>query len=147
MVVVKIKAQCTKKKKKKFMLTNLIRNLCGCMVGGIQWNMSWETTAMKDHLSGQTPHFGGQKDLPVHFSITEPVTTDHHLSWQTIHFWHKDLHFNCTCHQRPPVLTDHIFVANGVISQDRFYCTCMYHYATWLPYMYNYVTEHAMYLI
>ncbi len=30
---------------------------------------------------------------------------------------------NWTCHQRPPVLTDHIFVANGVVFQDRFYCT------------------------
>ncbi len=26
------------------------------------------------------------------------------------------------CHERPAVLTDHIFVANGVVFQDRFYC-------------------------
>ncbi len=31
--------------------------------------------------------------------------------------------FECkqTCHQRPPVLRDHIFMANRVF-QDRFYC-------------------------
>ncbi len=39
-----------------------------------------------------------------------------------MHFRQKDLHFNWTCHQRPPVLTDHIFVANEVVFQDRFYC-------------------------
>ncbi len=27
--------------------------------------------------------------------------------------------YNWTCHQRPPVLTDHIFVATGVVFQDR----------------------------
>ncbi len=26
------------------------------------------------------------------------------------------------CHETPPVLTDHIFVANGVVFQERFYC-------------------------
>ncbi len=36
-----------------------------------------------------------------YFNLTEPVTRDH-LS---------------------PVLTDHIFVANGVVFQDRFYCS------------------------
>ncbi len=30
--------------------------------------------------------------------------------------------YNWTCHQRPPVLTDHIFVANGVVFQDILYC-------------------------
>ncbi len=30
---------------------------------------------------------------------------------------------NWTCHQRPRALTDHIFVANGVVFQDRFYCS------------------------
>ncbi len=35
--------------------------------------------------------------------------------------------FKCiwTCHQRPPVLRDHIFMANRVVFQDRFYCTCI----------------------
>ncbi len=37
---------------------------------------------------------------PWHFSITEPVTRDH-----------------------APVLTDHIFVANVVVFQERFYCS------------------------
>ncbi len=31
---------------------------------------------------------------------------------------------NWTCHQRPPVLRDHIFMANWAVFQDRFYCTC-----------------------
>ncbi len=46
----------------------------------IRWNLSWETTAMRDHLYWQTTHFFWQKDL--HFNIPEPVTGDH-LSWQT----------------------------------------------------------------
>ncbi len=37
------------------------------------------------------------------YSTVKPVLKDH-------------------CHDRPPVLTDHIFVANGVVFQDRFYC-------------------------
>ncbi len=48
----------------------------------IQWNLSWETNDMRDHLSWQITHFL-QKDL--HFNITEPVTRDH-LSWQAT-FW------------------------------------------------------------
>ncbi len=40
---------------------------------------------------------------------------------------------NWTCHQRPPVLADDIFVANGMVFQDRFHCTStctqlQYHY-------------------
>ncbi len=35
---------------------------------------------------------------------------------------------NSTCHQRPPVLRDHIFVANGVVFQERFYCTLVHMY-------------------
>ncbi len=33
--------------------------------------------------------------------------------------------FQCkwTCHQRPPVLRDHIFMTNGVVFQDKFYCS------------------------
>ncbi len=53
---------------------------CCCAV---QWNLSWETTAMRDPLSWQTMHFR-QNDL--HFNITEPVTRDH-LSWQTTFLW------------------------------------------------------------
>ncbi len=62
----------------------------------IQWNLSWETTAMRDHLSWQTTHFQ-QKGL--HFKITEPVTRDH-LSWQTT-----------------------FLLPMGWVFQDRFYCT------------------------
>ncbi len=47
--------------------------------GLVQWNLSWEATTMRDHLSWQITHFW-QKDL--NFNITEPVTGDH-LSWQT----------------------------------------------------------------
>ncbi len=44
---------------------------------------------------------------------------------RTTHFWQQDLHFkyNRTCHHRPPVLTDHISVASGVVFLDRFYYT------------------------
>ncbi len=49
--------------------------------------------------------------------------------------------YNWTCHQRPPVLRDHIFVANGVVFQDRFYCTHTYLRGHWLcpthEYMYS----------
>ncbi len=51
----------------------------------IQCNLFWETTAMRDHLSWQTTHFW-QKDL--HFSISEPVTRDHR-SWWTTFLWQK----------------------------------------------------------
>ncbi len=49
----------------------------------IQWNLSWETTAMRDHLSWRTTSFL-QKVL--HSSVYEPVTKDH-LSWETIFLW------------------------------------------------------------
>ena len=39
---------------------------------------------------------------------------------------------NWTCHQRPPVLRDNIFMANGVVFQDRFYCTLV---AMWSCYL------------
>ncbi len=65
----------------------------------IQWNLSWETTAMRDHLSWKTTHFW-QKDQ--HFNTTEPVTGDHR-SWETTF-----------CGQL------------GVFSQDRFYCTWLF---------------------
>ncbi len=49
----------------------------------LQWNLFWETTAMRDHLS-----------------------------WKTRYSWQKILHFWCnwTCRQRPPVLRDHTFL-------------------------------------
>ena len=31
--------------------------------------------------------------------------------------------YNWTCHQRPPVLRDHRSVSEGVVFQDRFYCS------------------------
>ncbi len=40
----------------------------------IQWNLSWETTAMRDHLSWKTISFW-QKVL--HVSVNAPVTKDH----------------------------------------------------------------------
>ncbi len=67
----------------------------------VRWNLSWETTATRDHLSWQTTHFW-QKDL--HFSIMKPVTRDH-LSWQTTFLWPKGWSFktgftvvNCRLH-------------------------------------------------
>ncbi len=49
----------------------------------IQWNLSWETTAMRNHLSWNTISFW-QKAL--HFSVNEPVTKDH-LSSEPIFLW------------------------------------------------------------
>ena len=63
----------------------------------------------------------------------KPVLRDHCYEtppvWQTTHFWqglHLIFQYNWTCHRRPPVLTDHIFVVNGVVFQDRFYCNVPY---------------------
>ncbi len=55
----------------------------------LQWNLSWETTFMRDHLSWKTTHFW-QKDQ--HFNTTEPVTRDH-LSWETTFLWPKGWSF------------------------------------------------------
>ena len=52
--------------------------------------------------------------LRDHCHESPPVLTDHIFSAEGPTF-----HYNWTCHQRPPVL---IFVANGVVFQDRFYC-------------------------
>ncbi len=49
----------------------------------IQWNLSWETTAMRDHLSWRTTSFS-QKVL--HFQCNWPVTKDQ-LSWETTFLW------------------------------------------------------------
>ncbi len=49
----------------------------------IQWKLSWETTALRDHLSWQTTHFW--QDL--HFNRTEKPVTKDHLSWQTTILW------------------------------------------------------------
>ncbi len=49
----------------------------------IQWNLSWNTTAMRDHLSWRTT-YSWQKVL--HFNAIEPVSEDH-LSWETIFLW------------------------------------------------------------
>ncbi len=56
-----------------------------CAYSTLQWNLSWETTAMRDHLSWQTMHFR-QKDLHFNIPVTEPVARDH-LSWQTRFLW------------------------------------------------------------
>ena len=78
----------------------------------LQWKLFWETTAMRDHLSWQTTHFW-QKDL--HFHITEPVTRDH-LSWQTTFFsvFQESERFYCNCtylYLLP--LKDYTFQAEG----------------------------------
>ncbi len=44
-----------------------------------EWNQSWETTAVRDHLSCKT-RYSWQK-VP-HFGVIDPVTKDH-LSWET----------------------------------------------------------------
>ncbi len=69
----------------------------------LQWNLSWETTGMGDHLS-----------------------------WKTRYSWQKVLHFNVQMlHVIEPVtkdnlsLRDHIFMANGVVLQNGFYCTAI----------------------
>ncbi len=62
----------------------------------IQWNLLWETTAMRDHLEETVLKFG-----------TESPT------------------FQCkwTCHHRTPVLGDHICMANGMVFRDRLHCS------------------------
>ncbi len=65
-----------------------------------QKKLPWETTAMRDYLSWNTQHFGAE-------GPTFP--------------------YNWTCHQIASVLTDHIFVANGVVLQETFYCIMTLH--------------------
>ncbi len=55
----------------------------GHTVKRIQWNLSWETTATRDHLSWRTTRFWHKV---LHFNVNEPVTKDH-LSWDTIFWW------------------------------------------------------------
>ncbi len=50
----------------------------------VQWNLFWETTAMKDHLSWRTT-YSWQK-VP-NFSVIESVTKDHLSNWETIFLW------------------------------------------------------------
>ncbi len=52
-------------------------------LSAVQWNLSWETTAMTDHLSRRTTK--SCQKVP-HFSATEPVTKGH-LPWETIFLW------------------------------------------------------------
>ena len=61
----------------------------------VQWNLSWETTVMRDHLSWRTTCVWQKV---THFNVNEPVTKDH-LS-ETIFLW-----------------------STGAVFQDRFYCT------------------------
>ena len=49
----------------------------------LQWNLSWETTAMRDHLSWET-RYSWQK--VIHFNVIEPVIKDH-LSWESTFVW------------------------------------------------------------
>ncbi len=66
---------------------------CTCM----QWNPFCKTTVMKDHLSNiQKPYIPGRRS-------------------------YSSMNCTCTCHQRPPVLRDHILMAKGVVFQHQFY--------------------------
>ncbi len=58
---------------------------------------------------------------------------DHWHDWETTCLYRPHIlaseptfQYNWTCHQRPPLLTNHIFVANGVVFQNRFYCGAFY---------------------
>ncbi len=63
-------------------------------------------------------------------STVKPVLTDHCYERPPVLKDHilvaegPTFQCNWTCHQRPPVLKDHIFMANWAVFQDRFYCTC-----------------------
>ncbi len=61
----------------------------------IQWNLSSETTSMRDHLS-----------------------------WRTTYSWQKVQHFNATVPvtRDRPVWGEHIFMVNRAVFRDRFYC-------------------------
>ncbi len=48
--------------------------------------------------------------------------------------------YNLTYHNRPPVLTDHIFVANGAVFQDRFYCIA-FHGVKYVRTLYDYLLK------
>ena len=79
------------------------------------------------------------RNVPVHVYIkiinpVKPVLRDHCFEtpplWKTTIFWHKNLLFKTnkrTCHQRPPVLRDHIYLLRGVVFQDRFHCVSTIH--------------------
>ncbi len=60
----------------------------------------------------------------VTYERTLPLEFGDPLFWKTRFSWQKALYFNenWTCHQRPPVLKDHIFMANGVVLHDSVYC-------------------------
>ncbi len=67
-------------------------------------------------------------NVPVKSSTVKPVLRDHcherppFLTDHTFLAERSTFQYNWTCHERQPVLTDHIFVASGVVFQDRFYC-------------------------
>ncbi len=60
----------------------------------VQWNLSWGTTAMRDHLSWKTTHFCRRTNISIQLSLLTETT----------------------CLERPH------FVAKGVAFPDRFYC-------------------------
>ncbi len=63
----------------------------------VQWNLSWETTGMRDHLSWWTTYYW--QKVPF-FSAIEPVTKDH-LSWDTIYLWPMGWRFYCIIPSTP----------------------------------------------
>ncbi len=104
-----------KRKKKRNYFSNtctdaLIKRICqSCSLVNIsmrnlfrvpvQWNVSWETTVMR---------------LPV-LILKDQIFLAEVPTFQ----------YNYTCPQRTSVLRDHICMANGVVFQDRFYCTVL----------------------
>ncbi len=88
-------------------------------VEGIEW-FTCQTPPPPSHTQKQKK----KHVLCPEWGTVKPVLRDH-LSWQTTHFIRRTYTFqyNWTCPQRPPVLTDHIFVASGVVFQDRFHRT------------------------
>ncbi len=65
----------------------------------VQWNLSWEIIAMKDHLSC--------------------------LSWKKLYTWQNGptFQYNWTRHQKKHLPWEINFMANGGVFQDRFYCS------------------------
>ena len=71
-------------------------NICNIFMWSqftVQWNLSWGTTSVRDHLS-----------------------------WKIRYSWHKVSYFNSInpVNQRPPVLKRPFFMANGVVFRDGF---------------------------
>ena len=82
--------------------------------------------------------------FPIQLHTVKPALRDHCHERPPVLSNHLSLvdgptfQYNWTCHQKPPVLRDHIFMVNGLVFQDRFYCTLLtytglYRYYTLAP--------------